>query len=202
MQPFVFEQTKDGDVIVDVFSRLARDRILFIAEDITSEVATTIVATLLFLDAQNKDPITIYISSDGGSVDAMLTILDAFEMVESPIHTCCFGSSASAATIILSAGDVRFILPNAKIMVHSMQISEMSGSAPEIEKETQRIIQMNNKILERLAINTGKSLDKIKKLCEHDYYFTAQEAIKFGLVDYIVKPKKNKLSKGKKKSRK
>jgi ATP-dependent Clp protease protease subunit len=194
INPFIYEKTRDGEILYDVFSRLIKDRIVFLADCIDVEAATIIAATLLFLDNQSHDkPISVYINSPGGTVhDGLFTIYDTMNYIEAPIKTTCIGEACSAAATILSAGTpgMRAAFQNSSIMIHEIQISELSGPGTDIIREAERIGRWNEKLFEIMARNTGHTIDEIKKICERDKYFTAEEAKDFGLIDKIIEPKK------------
>lgn len=185
----IFEKTRDGEYLYDVYSRLVKERILFLAEEVNAESATTIAATMLWLSTQNADkPISIYINSPGGSVcDGLFTIYDMMNYVKAPIHTVCIGTAYSAASLILAAGQKkeRRAFPNAEIMIHEVQ-SGTIGSASVIERESARIKTLNSKLMDKLAFHTGQSVDKIKSLCKDDTFLYAEEALQLGLIDKIV----------------
>ncbi|HUS88558.1 MAG TPA: ATP-dependent Clp protease proteolytic subunit [Desulfosporosinus sp.] len=195
IHPMIYEKTRDGEVLYDVYSRLIKERIIFLAEPVDADVATTVVATLLFLDTiQNKQPISLYINSPGGTVhDGLFTIYDAMHYVESPIRTVCIGEAYSAAALILSAGTpgMRLAFANSYIMIHQLQIGDLSGKGTEIIREAKHIQSWNQRLFETLARHTGHSVTEIEKLCEEDTYFTAAQAKEFGLIDDVVVPKKD-----------
>lgn len=178
----------------DIFGQLARDRNLFIYHDIDGHIATTLVAHLLWLDLQDSETeITIYINSIGGTVsNGLLTIYDTMQNINAPIRTICIGEAYSGAAVLLSAGTKsrRFSYPNAKIMIHAIQAYDIGGSQSEVEKESKRIKFMNQSLMELMARHTGQSLTKIKRDCVEDKYFTAKEALDYGLIDNIIKPVK------------
>lgn len=191
--PLVYERTKDGEVMYDVFSRLLKERIVFLCGEINGEMAQTIVAMLLFLDSQdNKKEISLYINSAGGSVnDGLYTIYDCMNYIKSPIRTVCIGEAYSAASLILAAGTpgLRMAFPNSQIMIHEIQVG-MEGSGSEIQEEAERVRVANNKLMNYLARYTGKTVDVIKEDCKSDKFFSAEEAKKYGLIDAIVKSEK------------
>ncbi len=192
--PMIYEKTRDGEALYDVFSRLVKDRVIFLAEEITGEVGTTVAATLLFLDSQNstKD-ICIYINSPGGSVcDGLYTIYDTMQFIKSPIRTVNIGEAYSAAAVILSAGTKgkRSAFENSITMIHQLQIGDLSGPASEIETESKRIKLLNNKIMTTIARHAGQTFSKVKSDCMEDLFLTAEEALEYGLIDNIIKPKK------------
>ena len=194
INPLIFEKTKDGEVIYDIYSRLVKDRIIFLAEEVTADTATIISATLLFLDHQNHDKdISLYINSPGGTVhDGLFTIYDTMQFIKAPVKTVCIGEAYSAAAVILCAGEKgkRGAFPNANIMIHQVQIHELDGSGSQIEKESKRIKKLNDKIFTTIARHTGNSVTKVKRDCEEDFFLTSEEALEYGLIDAIVQPQK------------
>jgi ATP-dependent Clp protease protease subunit len=193
ISPIIFERGRDGEMIAsDIFSRLLKDRIVFIAEEFSSEMATEVISQLLFLDHQNKKPIKLYINSPGGLVhEALMSIYDVMQFIESPIQTICVGTAYSAAGFILASGSpgLRCAFPNSYLMVHSIQTG-MMGSTKEILKETKKLEFWNNRLMEILSKHTGQPLETVKKICEEDTFFTAEEAKEFGLIDKIIEPTK------------
>lgn len=174
---------------VDIFSSLLRERILFLSEEIDATVATSICASLLFLDIQSQQEITLYINSIGGSVsDGLLTIHDTLQYIQSPVKTVCIGEAYSSAAVILAAGKKgrRFAFPHAKIMIHNIQVQEMSGTQEEIQKEAKRFKELNQVLMNLIAKHTQQPLRKVKRDCLKDKYFTPSEAIKYGLIDHII----------------
>ena len=193
MNPVVVEKTKNGEVHYDIYSRLVKDRIIFLHEEINADVASTMIATLLYLNIKDsKEPISIYINSVGGTVtNGLFTIYDTMQRIEAPVETVCVGEAYSAAAVILAAGDKRKAYPNSKVMIHNIQVSGMWGDSQEIIREAKLVDEENKKLLETLARHTGKPLSRIKKDCSRDFYMTADEALKYGIIDEILVPKKN-----------
>lgn len=179
----------------DIFNLLLNKRSIFLMEEIDAAVATKIAATILWLDSiDSQSEITFYINSIGGSVsNGLFTIYDTMQMVKSPIKTVCIGEAYSSAAIILSSGSngLRFAYPNSLIMIHNLQIEEMSGTQKEIEEESKRLKKINNDIIQIISKHTGQAVRKVKKDCEKDKYFSPQEAIKYGIIDGIFLPKKH-----------
>jgi len=194
----IYEKTRDGEVLYDVFSRLIKDRIVFLSgsEGIDCETAVTTSATLLFLDHQSKTkPISIYINSPGGTVtDGLYTIYDTMQSIQAPIKTVCMGQACSAAAVILGAGTkgMRYAFENAEIMIHQLQIGggEQYKPASEVIKESARIKRLNDKILKTIADHSGQSFEKVKNDVTDDFYMTAQEALEYGLIDGLIKKTK------------
>ena len=190
INPMIYEKTRDGEFLYDVFSRLVKDRIIFLAEEVDEELATTITATLLFLDHQSKTKdISIYINSPGGDVNGLFTIYDTMQYIKSPIKTVCIGEASSAAAVILAAGTPgkRFAFENSSLMIHEIQIGGMSGTGTEIQKEAVRIARLNEKIIKTVALHCGQPYEKVKDDCKEDKFMTAEEALEYGLIDGIVK---------------
>jgi len=194
VHPMIYEKTRDGEMLYDVYSRLIKERIVFLADEVDVEVATTVAATFLFLDSQSKTkPISLYINSPGGSVhDGLFTIYDAINYIECPVKTVCLGEAASAAATILAAGSpgMRFATPNSLIMIHQLQISDLSGKGTDVAKEAERIKEWNERLFQTLARHTGHTTEEIAQVCRDDTYFNAKQAKEFGLIDEIVEPKK------------
>lgn len=180
----------DGNGPFDVQSSLIKDRILFLTDDVEIGVATELVATLLYLDLKNSSKeITIYINSQGGDTqNGLMTIYDAMQFIASPIRTVCIGEAYSTAAVLLAAGTkgLRFAAPNAKLMIHSLQLGNLSGTQQEIEDETKQCKKLNDTVMKIIANHTGQNIKKVKRDCLKDKYFTSEEAIKYGLIDAIL----------------
>ncbi len=180
--------------ILDIYSRLIKERVLFLYEEIDTSVATNMAATLLFLDFQDSEKeITLYINSNGGDVpNGLLTIYDTMQYIKAPVKTVCIGEAYSSAAVLLAGGTPgrRFAYSNSRIMIHSLQIGEMSGTEKEIQKEAKRIKELNQRLMKLIATHTGQSLRKVKRDCDKDKYFTPEQALKYGLIDYILEPSK------------
>lgn len=191
MDLYIYEKTKNGENVYDVYSRLLQDRIIFLHEEIDSEVASRIIASLLYLNRQSKNKeICIYINSTGGECEAALAIYDMFQFISAPIKTICVGRAYSAAADLLASGSPgkRFASPNSEIMIHSVR-AELSGSNNEIQDEAARLKRFHKRSIKLLSLHTGQSFDKVSKDCEKDKYLTAQGALKYGIVDKILSPK-------------
>jgi len=190
----IIEKTKDGDVYYNVFSRLVKDRIIFLSDEIDAEVATTIAATMFYLDHQDcKKDITLYINTPGGTVsDGLLTIYDTMQFIKSPVKTICIGEAYSAGAVVLASGSPgkRLAFPNAKVMIHGLQIGGLRGSAVDIAIEAAEIARQNIALAEILARHTGKPIEQVLSDIKTDRYLTAQEALDYGLIDAIVSPSK------------
>lgn len=164
-------------------------KIVEIFSDITLKSSSTVVSKLLELDYYNNYEITVLINSDGGDVESMYSILDAFSIIESPIKTICIGNAYSAAAVLLAAGNKRYSFPNSRIMIHGVQSSIKEDSQLAFEKHIKEIEKDNLKLYTLLSKLTKKSLDKISKDCIRDKFFTPEQALKYGLIDEILKPK-------------
>ncbi|MFZ0844537.1 MAG: ATP-dependent Clp endopeptidase proteolytic subunit ClpP [Pseudolabrys sp.] len=186
--PMVVEQTNRGERAYDIYSRLLKERIIFITGPIEDGVATLIVAQLLFLEAENpKKELSMYINSPGGVVTAGMAIYDTMQFVRPPVSTLCVGQAASMGSLLLAAGakDMRFALPNARIMVHQPS-GGFQGQATDIMLHAQEILNLKKRLNEIYVKHTGQSLKKIEDALERDYFLTADMAKDFGLVDRVI----------------
>ena len=190
--PYVIEQTSRGERSYDIFSRLLKDRIIFLGEEVTDVSASVIVAQLLFLEAEDpgKD-IQLYINSPGGSVTAGMAIYDTMNYIKSDVSTICIGMAASMGAFLLSGGTKgkRFALPNAEIMIHQPS-GGSRGMASDMKIVADQILKTKQKLNEILAKNTGKPIDVIERDTDRDNYMTAQEALEYGLIDSIIENRK------------
>ncbi|MCX6736476.1 MAG: ATP-dependent Clp protease proteolytic subunit [Candidatus Parcubacteria bacterium] len=190
--PTVIEKTSLGERVYDIYSRLLKERIIFLGGPIDDNMANTVIAQLLFLDHedQHKD-IKLYINSPGGSVSAALAVYDTMQYVKADVSTICIGLAASAAALLLAAGakGKRFSLPNAELLLHQV-MGEAGGQASEIEITAKQIIKTKAKINQILAHHTNKPLKKIEADTDRDFWLTADEAKAYGLIDQTVKTKK------------
>jgi ATP-dependent Clp protease protease subunit len=186
--PMVVEQTIRGERSYDIFSRLLKERIIFITGPIEDVMSTLIVAQLLFLEADNpKKDISIYINSPGGMVTSGLAIYDTMQFIRSPVTTLCVGQAASMGSLLLAAGqkDKRFALPNARIMMHQPS-GGFQGQATDIMLHAQEILNLKKRLNDIYVKHTGQSLNKIEDALERDYFLTADAARDFGLVDQVI----------------
>lgn len=186
--PYVIEQTGQGERTYDIYSRLLKDRILFISGEIDSHMADVVIAQLLFLNSEDKDKdISIYINSPGGSVTAGLAIFDTMRHINAPVSTICVGQAASMGAFLLSAGEKgkRFALPNSEIMIHQ-PLGGVSGQAEDIKIHAENILKIRSKLNKILAENTGQSISIIEKDTDRDNFMTAQEAAEYGIVDMVI----------------
>jgi ATP-dependent Clp protease protease subunit len=186
--PMVVEQTARGERAFDIYSRLLKERVIFITGPIEDYGASLITAQLLFLEAENpKKEIHMYINSPGGLVTAGLAIYDTMQYVRPPVQTFCIGQAASAASLLLCAGKKgeRFALPNARIMVHQPSAS-FYGQAADIARHAQEIVKLKRRLNEIYAKHTGQTVEAIEKQLDRDTYMTAEEAKNFGLLDQVM----------------
>ena len=186
--PYVIEQTSRGERSYDIYSRLLKERIIFLVEEVTDVSASVIVAQLLFLEAEDpgKD-ISLYINSPGGSVTAGMAIYDTMNYIKSDVSTLCVGMAASMGAFLLAGGakGKRFILPNAEVMIHQPS-GGARGQATEIQIVAEKILQTKEKLNRILADNTGQPYEIVCRDTERDHYMTAEEAVSYGLVDQIL----------------
>ena len=192
--PMVVEQSPRGERAYDIYSRLLKDRVVFIGTPVDDGIANLIIAQLLFL--QNEDPdkeISVYINSPGGSVTAGLAIYDTMQFIKSPVATYCVGQAASMGALLLCAGakGKRFALPAARIMIHQPW-GGVQGAAADISIQAREILRLRERLNELLVKHTGQSLEKIQKDTDRDYFMSAEEAKAYGIIDDVIygKPKK------------
>ncbi|MCL2838193.1 MAG: ATP-dependent Clp endopeptidase proteolytic subunit ClpP [Oscillospiraceae bacterium] len=186
--PYVIEQTSRGERSYDIFSRLLKDRIIFLSDEVNDVTASLIVAQLLFLDSEDPDKdINFYINSPGGSVTAGMAIYDTMQHTKADVSTICVGMAASMGAFLLSAGakGKRFALPNSEIMIHQ-PLGGMRGQTSDIKIHADRMIAIRENLNKLLAENTGQPLDIIERDTERDNFMTAEEAMKYGLVDKVM----------------
>ncbi len=186
--PIVVEQDHRGERAYDIYSRLLRDRIIFLGHEITDDVANLVIAQLLFLEAEDPEKdIHMYVNSPGGSVTAGLAMYDTMQYVRPHITTLCVGQAASMAAVLLAAGapGKRFALPNARIMIHQPW-GGFQGQATDIEIQTREILKMKLRITEILAQHSGKPIDVIARDTERDYYLSGDDAQAYGLIDRVI----------------
>jgi ATP-dependent Clp protease protease subunit len=186
--PMVVEQTNRGERAYDIYSRLLKERIIFITGPIEDGMSTLVVAQLLFLEAENpKKEIAIYINSPGGVVTSGMAIYDTMQFVRPPVTTLCVGQAASMGSLLLAAGakDMRFSLPNARIMMHQPS-GGFQGQATDIMLHAQEILSLKKRLNEIYVHHTGQSMKKIEDALERDYFLTAEAARDFGLVDKVI----------------
>ena len=190
--PMVVEQTSRGERAFDIYSRLLKDRIIFIVGGIDDYVANLVVAQLLFLESEDpKKDIYMYINSPGGVITSGLSILDTMNYLKCDVSTVCFGQAASMGAVLLSCGakGKRFALPNSRVMIHQ-PLGGARGQATDIEIQAKEILTLKEKLNKILSETTNQSIKKIQADTERDYFMNAQEAVKYGLVDEILKNRK------------
>ncbi len=186
--PTVIESSSRGERAFDIFSRLLRERIIFLGSEIDDDVANSVVAQLLLLDSENPEKdIMLYINSPGGVITAGLAIYDTMQLIKADVSTICLGDAASMGAFLLSGGTKgkRLALPNARIMIHQ-PLGGAKGQATDIEIEAKEILRMKSMLNELLAQHTGQKVERIKKDTERDNFMTAQEALEYGLIDRII----------------
>lgn len=187
--PTVIEKTNYGERAYDIYSRLLKDRIIFLGTAIDDGVANAVIAQLLFLESQDKSKdIKLYINSPGGSVSAGLAIYDTMQYIGPDVSTICVGMAASMGAFLLAAGapGKRFALPNSEIMIHQV-LGGVQGQATDIQIHAERILQMKKTLNELLARHTGQSVDKVTNDTERDNFMVAKEALKYGLIDKVIR---------------
>ena len=190
--PMVVEQTSKGERAYDIYSRLLKERIVFLVGPVNDSVSTLVTAQLLFLESENpKKEISFYINSPGGIVWSGLAMYDTMQYISSKIMTICIGQAASAGSLLLTAGekDMRFSLPNSRIMVHQPS-GGFQGQVTDIEIQSKEIIKTKKKLNQIYSKHTGKDLKDVEEVMERDKFFSPEEAIKFGLIDKIVENRK------------
>ncbi len=188
MIPYVIDQSGAGERSYDIYSRLLKDRIIFIDEEVTDHTASLVVAQLLYLEAEDPEKdINVYINSPGGSVTAGMAIYDTMRYVKPDICTICMGLGASMGSFLLSSGTKgkRFALPNAEIMIHQ-PLGGASGQATDVKIHTEWLLKTREKLNRILAENTGRDLETIEKDTERDNFMSAEEAVEYGLIDKVV----------------
>lgn len=187
--PTVIEKDRDGERAYDIYSRLLKDRIVFVSGSIDDSLANIVVAQLLFLEKENpKEDIQMFINSPGGSVSSGMAILDTMNYISCNISTIAVGMAASMASILLTSGakGKRFALPNSKILIHQ-PLGGVQGQASDIEIEAEEIIKLKKSLNEILAKSTGQKISQIEKDVDRDKYFTAKEAKEYGLIDKVIR---------------
>ena len=190
--PMVVEQSSRGERAYDIYSRLLKERIIFLTGPIDDNIASLVCAQLLFLESENpKKEISFYINSPGGIVWSGLAVYDTMQYISSKIMTICIGQAASAASLLLAAGekDMRFSLPNSRIMIHQPS-GGYQGQVTDLEIQTNEIIKTKKRLNQIYAKHTEKNIKEVELFMERDKYFSPEEAIKFGLIDKIVKNRK------------
>ena len=189
--PYVVEQTSKGERSYDIFSRLLKDRIIYLGEDVNATTSSLIVAQMLFLESEDPDKeIFFYINSPGGSITDGMAIVDTMNYIKCPVSTVCVGMAASMGAVLLTAGEKgkRFAMPNSEIMIHQPLIGGggLQGQATEIKIHADHLVRTREKLNKFLSERTGKPLDVIERDTERDNYMTAEEALEYGLIDGIM----------------
>ena len=191
--PYVIEQTSKGERSYDIFSRLLKDRIIFLGEDVNPTTSSLVIAQLLFLESEDPDKeISLYINSPGGSITDGMGIIDTMNYITCPVSTICIGMAASMGAALLAAGEKgkRFATPNSEILIHQPLIGGqgggISGQATEIKIHADHMIRTREKLNKLLSEKTGQSIETIERDTERDHYMTAQEALEYGLIDGIM----------------
>ena len=190
--PTVIEKTQSGERAYDIYSRLLRERIIFLGGPIIDPIANSVIAQLLFLASQDpKKDIQLYINSPGGVLTSALAIYDTMQYVKCSVSTVCIGSAASGAAVLLAAGTKgkRYSLPNGQILLHQVAVSGVSGEAIEVEIAAKQIIKLKEKVNKILAKHTGQPLEKVERDTDRDFYLSSEEAKEYGLIDEVIKPK-------------
>ncbi|KKR89102.1 MAG: ATP-dependent Clp protease proteolytic subunit [Candidatus Wolfebacteria bacterium GW2011_GWA2_42_10] len=191
--PTVIEKSQYGERAYDIYSRLLKDRIIFLGGPVTDQTANSIIAQMLFLEHEDfKKDITLYINSPGGLVTAGMAIYDTMQYIKPDVSTICMGLAASAAAVLLSAGKKgkRFALLNSEILLHQV-MGEAGGQAVEVEIAARQILKIKDRVNQILVKHTGQPLTRIEKDTDRDFYLTAQEAKEYGVIDEIIKGKNN-----------
>lgn len=192
--PMVVESNGKYERAYDIYSRLLKDRIVFLGSAIDDHVANLVVAQLLFLEAEDPDKdIQLYINSPGGSVSAGLAIYDTMQYIKCDVATICIGQAASMGAVLLAGGTKgkRFSLPNSRIMIHQ-PLGGAEGSAKDVEIMTKELLRIKNKINEILSFHTGQPIERIEKDTDRDFFMTPEEALDYGLIDKVIKPEDRK----------
>ncbi|MGN1302912.1 MAG: ATP-dependent Clp protease proteolytic subunit [Clostridia bacterium] len=188
--PYVIEQTGRGERSYDIFSRLLKDRIIFLSEDVNPTTASLVIAQMLFLESEDPDKeISFYINSPGGSITDGMAIVDTMNYIKCPVSTICVGLAASMGSVLLTCGAKgrRFATPNSEILIHQPLISGgLAGQTTEIKIHADHMVKTREKLNKLLSEKTGQSLEQIEKDTERDHYMTAQEALEYGLIDEII----------------
>ena len=190
--PYVIEQTSRGERSYDIYSRLLKERIIFLGEEVNETTASLVVAQMLFLEAEDPEKdIQLYINSPGGSVTAGMAIYDTMQYVKCDVSTFCMGMAASMGAFLLAGGTKgkRLALPNAEIMIHQ-PLGGASGQATDIQIHAEQILRIKRQMNELLSQNTGKPLEEIQRDVERDHFLTAEEAKAYGLIDDIIAPRR------------
>ncbi len=190
--PSVVEETHRGERGWDIFSRLLKDRIIFLGTQVNDQIANAIIAQLLFLESEDPEKeISLYINSPGGSVTAGLAIFDTMRYIQAPVSTICLGQAASMGALLLAAGDKgrRFSLPNSRILIHQPMMGGLSGQATDIDIQAREILKLRETLNQILSDATGQKMEKIQTDTDRDFFMSAKEARDYGLIDEVVSPR-------------
>jgi len=188
MIPFVIEQTNRGERSYDIYSRLLKERIIFIGTEINDDIANLVIAQLLFLQSEDPDKdIHLYINSPGGSVTSGLAIYDTIQFVKPDVTTTCMGQAASMAAVLMSAGAAgkRYALPNSRIMIHQPW-GGAQGQAVDIDIQVKEVLRLRESLNQILAHHTGRTIEEIVKDTDRDYFMSAKQAVEYGLIDEVI----------------
>jgi ATP-dependent Clp protease protease subunit len=191
--PMVVEQTPQGERAYDIYSRLLKDRIVFVGGPIQSQGANAVIAQLLFLEADNPDrDIYVYVNSPGGEVTSGMAIYDTMQYVKPRINTICIGQAASMGAVLMTAGTegYRYALPNSRFMLHQ-PLGGAEGQATDVEIRTQELVRIKERIIEVLSKHTGQDEDQVREDIDRDYFMSAEESVEYGLVDEVLESRKN-----------
>jgi ATP-dependent Clp protease protease subunit len=189
--PTVIEKSQFGERAFDIYSRLLKERIIFLSDEVNHHTASVVIAQMLFLESEDpKKDITLYINSPGGEIQSGLAIIDTMHHIKPDVSTVCIGMAASMGAMILSQGakGKRFVLPNGEVMIHQ-PLSGVEGQASDIEIKAKHILKLKEKLYAMLADATGKTKTQVEKDGDRDYWMSADEAKKYGIVDQVLKPK-------------
>lgn len=189
LNPVFFEKTKDGERIYDVSSRLIKDRVVYLSEELDDDNTSSILSLLFLLDREDEEkPISLWISSPGGIAHGFFAIYDMIQRIKAPVKTICMGEACSAAAMLLASGSqgMRYAMPNSRVMIHQIQVGGMAGSNSKIEIETKELKTVQDRLTEIFARHTGHTKAKIKRDTKMDKYMSAQEALDYGIVDKIL----------------
>ena len=190
--PAIIEKTRYGERVYDIYSRLLKERIVFLAGPITDTLANSVIAQMLYLASQDpKKDIKLYINSPGGVLTSALAVYDTMQYVKCPVSTVCIGEAASGAAVLLAAGTKgkRYALPNSEILLHQVAVSGVSGQAVEVEIAAKQVVKLKDKVNKILAKHTGQKLSKVEKDTDRDFYLSAEQAKEYGIVDEVIKTK-------------
>ena len=185
--PMVIESSARGERAFDIYSRLLKERIIFLGDQIEDHIANLVIAQLLFLESEDPEKdISLYINSPGGVVTSGLAIYDTMQYLKAPVSTICIGQAASMASVLLAAGATgkRFALPNSRIMIHQGSAG-FRGNTPDVEIQVREVMNLTNRLMGILAAHTGQTAEKVKKDSERDYFMSAEEAKEYGLIDEV-----------------